>query len=75
MNENELEADKRDAERYRYLRSRFDACAAWAGFFADDAGKHRVDVEQDAEAGRSLDAAIDDALASSRVAQQKEMDE
>lgn len=70
MKESELEADKRDAERYRYLRSRFDACAAWAGFFVDDAGKHRVDVDQDANAGEALDAAID--RAKDPLSQQKE---
>jgi hypothetical protein len=53
----------KDAQRYRWLRSRFDACAASCTFAQDDDGKVWRDVEQNIDAGMILDAQIDAARA------------
>ena len=58
-----LEALSKDAERYRWLRSRFDACAACCDFAQDDDGKVWRNVEQNIDAGMILDAQIDAARA------------
>jgi hypothetical protein len=55
----QLAEAKKDAERYRWLRSRFDACAASCNFAQDDAGNMWRNVEQNLGAGLILDAQID----------------
>lgn len=52
----------KDAERYLWLRSRFDACAASCTFADDDSGKTWREVQQCDDAGSALDAAIDAAM-------------
>ena len=58
----QLAALRKDAERYRWLRGRFDACAASCSFADDDSGKTWRDVQQCNDAGPALDAAIEAAM-------------
>ena len=56
---------EKDAERYRYLRGRFDECSAELDFGRDDLpiGECWVQVHQNLNQGKALDDAIDAAIA------------
>ena len=57
---NERDANAKDAERWRYLRNRFDNIAATLEFCpSDDNPDCWVLVKQDLDAGKDLDHAID----------------
>ena len=58
----EVDRLRKDAERYRWLRERFDSCAADCHFAADDSGFSWRHVEQNIGAGLILDAKIDAAM-------------
>jgi chromosome segregation ATPase len=58
-----LAAVQKDADRYRYLRGRFDDCSAQVDFAPDDSPW--VQVGQNIGAGKEFDEAIDAALSNS----------
>ena len=62
-----LKAVVEDAERYRWLRGRADACAAEIRFSVGDSnGGDWVHVEQDNDAGKTLDYMLDAAIDAAR---------
>lgn len=64
-NDAEIAALRKDAERYRWLRSRMDDCAAEVCFAPRNAefGDGWVKVSQDVGSGAALDDALDTAMA------------
>ena len=55
--------EQRDAMRYRWLRQRFDAAAAYCAFNTSDTDFNSwCDVMQNHNGGAALDAAIDKAI-------------